>query len=200
MHAAPVWHAALAGPPRHQSVPLSATGPGPDDRSGQRRSVHLRYRRRCRSILLRGPAWLISPVDATRLVSDGYPGGTIARCRHCHKPIIWPGLCYTCATGLPRRLGRQVEALDAGPAHAAQSADQPSRSAWSHATPVPRRRRGSRRPVRQPRAGEPRIRRRTPEGGHARDRPGRRSRPGCAPRVALRGSRQGHAQVPRPLR
>ena len=25
-------------------------------------------------------------------------------CRRRAKPIVWPGLCYTCATGLPRRL------------------------------------------------------------------------------------------------
>jgi hypothetical protein len=31
-----------------------------------------------------------------------YPPG--ARCRVCRKRIIWPGRCYTCATGLPRRL------------------------------------------------------------------------------------------------
>jgi hypothetical protein len=34
--------------------------------------------------------------------SDAQAGTT--RCRECHKPIIWPGRCYTCATGLPRRL------------------------------------------------------------------------------------------------
>jgi hypothetical protein len=28
------------------------------------------------------------------------------RCRRCHKAILWPGLCYTCATGLPRQLRR----------------------------------------------------------------------------------------------
>lgn len=26
------------------------------------------------------------------------------RCRKCSKHIIWPGLCYTCATGLPRQV------------------------------------------------------------------------------------------------
>jgi hypothetical protein len=32
-------------------------------------------------------------------------GGT--RCRLCGKAIVWPGLCYTCATGLPRTIKRR---------------------------------------------------------------------------------------------
>ncbi len=31
------------------------------------------------------------------------------RCRRCRKPIVWPGLCYTCATGLPRQILRADE-------------------------------------------------------------------------------------------
>jgi hypothetical protein len=57
--------------------------------------------------------------------SAAHSSGTIARCRRCHKPIIWPGLCYTCATGLPRQLRRHAEALDGEPAEAAEHADQP---------------------------------------------------------------------------
>jgi hypothetical protein len=57
--------------------------------------------------------------------SAAHPSGTIARCRRCHKPIIWPGLCYTCATGLPRQLRRHAEALDAEAAQTAEHADQP---------------------------------------------------------------------------
>jgi hypothetical protein len=45
------------------------------------------------------------------------------RCRNCHKPIIWPGLCYTCATGLPRRLMR-VTLPDDGPPHSPRPADE----------------------------------------------------------------------------
>jgi hypothetical protein len=33
------------------------------------------------------------------------------RCRRCRKPIVWPGLCYTCATGLPRLILRADERL-----------------------------------------------------------------------------------------
>jgi hypothetical protein len=33
------------------------------------------------------------------------------RCRRCRKPIVWPGLCYTCATGLPRLILRSDERL-----------------------------------------------------------------------------------------
>jgi len=33
------------------------------------------------------------------------------RCRRCRKPIVWPGLCYTCATGLPRQILRSDERL-----------------------------------------------------------------------------------------
>jgi hypothetical protein len=33
------------------------------------------------------------------------------RCRRCRKPIVWPGLCYTCATGLPRQILRADERL-----------------------------------------------------------------------------------------
>jgi len=32
-----------------------------------------------------------------------------ARCRRCRKAIVWPGLCYSCATGLPRRLRPATE-------------------------------------------------------------------------------------------
>jgi hypothetical protein len=35
------------------------------------------------------------------------------RCRRCRKPIVWPGLCYTCATGLPRLILRSDERLRA---------------------------------------------------------------------------------------
>jgi hypothetical protein len=31
------------------------------------------------------------------------------RCRMCAKRIVWPGRCYTCATGLPRRIHRADE-------------------------------------------------------------------------------------------
>ena len=31
------------------------------------------------------------------------------RCRRCRKPIVWPGLCYTCATGLPRQILREYK-------------------------------------------------------------------------------------------
>ena len=40
----------------------------------------------------------------SRTASAGPP-----RCRACGKGIVWPGLCYTCATGLPRRLCRPEE-------------------------------------------------------------------------------------------
>ena len=33
------------------------------------------------------------------------------RCRTCGKGSVWPGLCSTCATGLPRRLYRPEEGL-----------------------------------------------------------------------------------------
>jgi hypothetical protein len=36
---------------------------------------------------------------------------SVIRCRKCSKHIIWPGLCYTCATGLPRQV--QPETLAA---------------------------------------------------------------------------------------
>lgn len=32
-----------------------------------------------------------------------------ARCQGCHKPILVPGHCYTCATGQPRTLFRPDE-------------------------------------------------------------------------------------------
>ena len=35
--------------------------------------------------------------------------GQGTRCRACAKPIIWPGLCYTCATKRPRLLMRPDE-------------------------------------------------------------------------------------------
>ena len=38
------------------------------------------------------------------MVGKTDPGASSTRCRACRKPIIWPGLCYTCATGLPRQL------------------------------------------------------------------------------------------------
>lgn len=40
---------------------------------------------------------------------------TATRCRQCRKPIIWPGRCYSCATGLPRHLTRRQAAPDEAP-------------------------------------------------------------------------------------
>jgi len=37
------------------------------------------------------------------------PAALATRCRRCRKPIVWPGLCYTCATGLPRLITRADE-------------------------------------------------------------------------------------------
>ena len=44
-------------------------------------------------------------------------GGSSTRCRKCHKAIVWPGLCYACAAGLPRQLRPRVDASTDYPAH-----------------------------------------------------------------------------------
>lgn len=64
------------------------------------------------------------------------------RCRACAKPILWPGLCYTCATGRPRRCVPEEErSSDNQPNPPADEADSiealPGRAAFSgpHALP-----------------------------------------------------------------
>ena len=53
-------------------------------------------------------------------------GGLTTRCRQCHKSIVWPGLCYTCATGLPRQLRpRENTAAEGGPRHQDAGSNQP---------------------------------------------------------------------------
>jgi hypothetical protein len=37
------------------------------------------------------------------------PRVTATRCRRCRKAIVWPGLCYTCATGPLPRVQRAAE-------------------------------------------------------------------------------------------
>jgi len=53
--------------------------------------------------------------------------GGSTRCRQCRKPIVWPGLCYTCATGLPRQLRPREETADNSDADQVVTADQPAR-------------------------------------------------------------------------
>ena len=44
------------------------------------------------------------------------------RCRQCHKVIVWPGLCYTCATGRPRQLiGPSAEERHKAPSPAVET-------------------------------------------------------------------------------
>ncbi len=33
------------------------------------------------------------------------------RCHICRKGIVWPGLCYSCATGRPRQIMRPEERI-----------------------------------------------------------------------------------------
>jgi hypothetical protein len=51
-------------------------------------------------------------------------GSATTRCRQCRKPIVWPGLCYTCATGLPRQLRPREDRADASPRRQAATSDQ----------------------------------------------------------------------------
>ena len=51
-------------------------------------------------------------------------GGSTTRCRQCRKPIIWPGLCYTCATGLPRQLRPRQDNADESPGHPVTTGDE----------------------------------------------------------------------------
>jgi hypothetical protein len=55
-------------------------------------------------------------------------GGSATRCRLCRKVIVWPGLCYTCATGLPRQLRRREETADGSPRRQAARSDEPDRA------------------------------------------------------------------------
>jgi hypothetical protein len=56
----------------------------------------------------------------------GVSSSSATRCRRCRKPIVWPGLCYTCATGLPRMLRpRDTDGLEAA-AHQVEPSDQPA--------------------------------------------------------------------------
>jgi hypothetical protein len=52
-------------------------------------------------------------------------GASTTRCRQCRKPIVWPGLCYTCATGLPRQLRPRTDPADESPVHQVATADEP---------------------------------------------------------------------------
>ena len=52
-------------------------------------------------------------------------GASTTRCRQCRKPIVWPGLCYTCATGLPRQLRPRTDAADESPVHQVATTDEP---------------------------------------------------------------------------
>jgi len=51
-------------------------------------------------------------------------GGSNTRCRECHKRIVWPGLCYTCATGLPRQLRPRQESEEERAVHEVAASDQ----------------------------------------------------------------------------
>jgi hypothetical protein len=44
-------------------------------------------------------------------------GSSRTRCRVCRKPIVWSGLCYTCATGLPRNGRPRENAAASVPRH-----------------------------------------------------------------------------------
>jgi hypothetical protein len=61
-------------------------------------------------------------------VSNADPNASNPRCRLCGKPIIWPGLCYTCATGLPRLLTRHTANPESSQSRAPQTATQPGAS------------------------------------------------------------------------
>jgi hypothetical protein len=58
--------------------------------------------------------------EGTRVTEDG----STTRCRQCRKPIVWPGLCYTCATGLPRQLRPREDGAQPAPTHQAARSDQ----------------------------------------------------------------------------
>jgi hypothetical protein len=45
-------------------------------------------------------------------------------CRRCRKPIVWPGLCYTCATGLPRQVRPREDAADRATRQQVAKSDQ----------------------------------------------------------------------------
>jgi hypothetical protein len=61
---------------------------------------------------------------ATPFVTEERANATGARCRQCRKPIIWPGLCYTCATGLPRRLRPREAAVGEQQVQRHETSDQ----------------------------------------------------------------------------
>ena len=44
--------------------------------------------------------------------------GQGSHCHSCRKLIVWPGLCYTCATGKPRLIVRRDERIQAEPSDA----------------------------------------------------------------------------------
>ena len=55
--------------------------------------------------------------------------GSATRCRLCRKVIVWPGLCYTCATGLPRQVRpREKPDVESLPVRHAPRSDQPDRA------------------------------------------------------------------------
>lgn len=71
------------------------------------------------------PVVAAAPVAAPVVTPTPSNGQT--RCRSCRQPIIWPGLCYTCATGQPRRLFRPEERIAMAAAAAdAAAAEQPA--------------------------------------------------------------------------
>jgi ribosomal protein L37E len=51
-----------------------------------------------------GDSGIANVKAGTRTAGKSEPSRFAIRCRGCGKHIIWPGLCYTCATGLPRRM------------------------------------------------------------------------------------------------
>ena len=71
----------------------------------------------------RGMTWRPSSTGSDGNVMSA--GGSNTRCRQCRKPIIWPGLCYTCATGLPRQLRPRQHTAEEGPMHTVAASDQP---------------------------------------------------------------------------
>lgn len=68
-----------------------------------------------------------------RSVSKSEPSTSAIRCRKCGKHIIWPGLCYTCATGLPRQMVPEAlvgaEPISGRPDTRAPRNDSPERDA-----------------------------------------------------------------------
>jgi len=46
---------------------------------------------------------------------SGERHGQGSHCHMCRKLIVWPGLCYTCATGRPRLIVRPDERLGPEP-------------------------------------------------------------------------------------